>query len=333
MSFRILSIDGGGIKGIIPGKVLVQLEKEIRAQYGSDKSISDYFDLIAGTSTGGILALGLCVPGENNSQKYNANDLLDIYVERGDEIFDISIWKSIVSIGGLNDEKYDADELEDAMKDYFGDLLLSEVIKPCLITSYDIKRRKTHFFRKIAASKNDRDNYLVRDVARATSAAPTYFETARVKSKTNITYPLIDGGLFANNPTMCAYAEARKIHEISGSNDMTILSLGTGESKKSYPYSEAKDWGAASWIKPVIDIMSSAVSETTDFQLQQIFSSSDRPNHYLRIQTTIPSWCSPDMDNASSENIQGLQSVGEQLAKDSADSLKEFVKLLNQNTV
>lgn len=328
MNFRILSIDGGGIRGIIPGKILIQLENEIRAQYGNDRNISDYFDLIAGTSTGGILALGLCIPGENNIQKYNARDLLDIYVERGDEIFDVSILKSIMSVGGLNDEKYNANELEDVLKDYFGDLMLSEVLKHCLITSYDIKRRRAHFFRKSAAIKDKRNDFLVREVARATSAAPTYFETARIKSGTNITYPLIDGGVFANNPAMCAYAEARNVHNISSSTEMTILSLGTGESKKSYPYTEAKDWGAASWIKPVIDIMSTAVSETTDFQLQQIFSSSDRSDHYLRMQSSIPSWCSPDMDDASADNIQALQDVGEQLVSDNENRLKDFVSLL-----
>ncbi|NOZ38034.1 MAG: patatin, partial [Gammaproteobacteria bacterium] len=123
MSFRILSIDGGGIRGIIPGKVLIQLESEIRIQYGNDKNIADYFDLITGTSTGGILALGLCIADENNLPKYEAQDLLNIYVERGDDIFDISIWKSITSVAGLNDEKYDASELEDALNDYFADVM------------------------------------------------------------------------------------------------------------------------------------------------------------------------------------------------------------------
>jgi len=332
MSFRILSIDGGGIRGVIPGKVLMQLEKEIKSQYGDNKNITDYFDLVAGTSTGGILAIGLCIPGLNGKQKFNAKELTDIYVERGDDIFDISVWKSIISARGLNDEKYDAEELEDALNDYFGDALLSDLTKPCLISSYDIKRRRAHFFRQTAAVKHDKDNFYAREVARATSAAPTYFETAKIKSMTNISYPLVDGGLFANNPTMCAYAEARNIHEISGSNDMTILSLGTGESKESYPYSEVKDWGATSWVKPVIDIMSTAVSETTNFHLEQIFSSSGRSEHYQRIQKTIPTWCSAEMDDASPGNIRALQEVGEELAAESQDRLKDFVALLGENS-
>lgn len=328
MSFRILSIDGGGIRGIIPGKVLIQLESEIRTQYGNDKSIADYFDLITGTSTGGILALGLCIADEDNLPKYQAQDLLNIYVERGDDIFDISIWKSITSVAGLNDEKYDVSELEDALNDYFADVMLSQLLKHCLITAYDIKRRRAHFFRSSAAVNDKTNDFLVRDVARATSAAPTYFETARIKSSNNIIHPLIDGGLFANNPAMCAYAEARKVHKISGSENMTLLSLGTGQSKKSYPYTEAKDWGAASWIKPVLDIMSTAVSETTDFQLQQIFSSSDRADHYLRIQTSIPDGGASAMDNASADNIQALQDIGEQLGSNNQGQLKDFVALL-----
>lgn len=328
MSFRILSIDGGGIRGIIPGKVLIELENEIKSQYGSDKNISDYFDLITGTSTGGILALGLCIPGANGIQKYSAQDLLNIYVERGDEIFDISTWKSITSVGGLTDEKYDATELEDAIQDYFGNVMLNELIKDCLITTYDIKRRKTHFFTKSDSINDKKKNFYVKDIARATSAAPTYFETAKIKSSANITYPLIDGGLFANNPAMCAYAEARKVHNVSDSSSMMILSLGTGKAKKSYPYSDAKDWGAASWIKPVIDIMSSAVSETTDFQLEQIFSSTNCSDNYLRIQTDIPKWCSSDLDDASADNIQALQDVGDELATNKTKELASFVKKL-----
>lgn len=240
---RILSIDGGGIRGIIPGQVLIALEKKLQAKQGARVRLADYFDLVAGTSTGGILAAGLLCPDSSGRPKYSMEDLVEIYLERGDEIFDVTLRRKIKTLGGLSDEKYSIDELQDALQDYFKEIQLKDLLKPCLITSYDIKRRKAHFFRQHRAN-NPRYNYYVRDVAQATSAAPTYFEPAHVKSFSNVTYPLVDGGVFANNPALCAYAESRdyfQTHPTAG--DMLILSLGTGEIKKSYLYKEAKDWG------------------------------------------------------------------------------------------
>ena len=124
---RILSIDGGGIRGIIPGRVLVALEQKLQsASNDNNARIADYFDLIAGTSTGGILAcLYLCPQSDQRKRpKYTAQDAVDLYLEKGDEIFDIPIWHRLRSADGLRDEKYPADGLEEALDDYLGDLKL-----------------------------------------------------------------------------------------------------------------------------------------------------------------------------------------------------------------
>src|SRR5690606_38988087 len=124
-----------------------------------------------------------------------------------------------------------------------------------LIPAYDIENRMGKFFTSYNADANTR-NFLVKDVARATSAAPTYFETAHIRSMYGVSYALIDGGVFVNNPALCAYAEARTMKfESKGidyptAKDMLLLSLGTGEVKKPYAYKDAKDWGSISWIKP-----------------------------------------------------------------------------------
>ena len=187
---RVLSIDGGGIRGIIPGQVLVALEDKLnKAKKGA--RIADYFDLIAGTSTGGILACVYLCPARRGSTKpaFSAEQAVELYLERGDEIFDVPLLHRIRSAGSIRDEKYPADGLEDALKDYLKDLKLSELLKPCLVTSYDIRRRRCHFFRQHKAAAKESYNFLLRDVARATSAAPTYFEVPRVKSQTDIPYP------------------------------------------------------------------------------------------------------------------------------------------------
>lgn len=327
--YRILSIDGGGIRGIIPAQILISLEKKLQEQSGKPQArIADYFDLIAGTSTGGILACIYLCPDLDHPKRprFTAEQARDLYFERGDEIFDIPMLHRLRSGGGTLDEKYPSDGLEEALDDYMGELKLSALLGPCLITAYDIKRRRAHFFRQHRA-KNEADrNFLVRDVARATSAAPTFFECARVKSDAAIWYPLVDGGVYANNPALCAYAEVREQTKKTAS-EMVILSLGTGSYKKSYPYADAKDWGLMGWAKPVLDIMMSGVAETVGYQLGQIYQAIEKPNQYVRIQAEIPA-ANSDMDNAEQENLDELKQLGTEAAIAADAQLSELVKLL-----
>jgi patatin-like phospholipase/acyl hydrolase len=335
--FRILSIDGGGIRGILPGQILIALEKEIQEQTNEPSArIADYFDLIAGTSTGGILTCLYLCPDKNDPTRpgFSAQSAVDLYLERGDEIFDVPFSHKLKSAGGLTDEKYPAEHLEEALEDYFGDLRLNQLLKTCLITAYDTRRRETHFFTKHDAGKSAKDNFLVKDVCRATSAAPTYFEAARIKSETKIPYPLIDGGVFANNPALCAYAEARKLtientQTKSTAKNMVILSLGTGKIEKRYYYNEIKDWGLVEWIKPLIDILMSAGPETVDYQLESIFDAVGVNNQYIRIMPEL-GLASPEMDDASEENLTALAEAGREAAEDKENfnKIKETVKLL-----
>jgi len=334
---RILSIDGGGIRGIIPGQILVALEEKLKKlDNNPDGKIADYFDLIAGTSTGGILTCIYLCPSKDNPKhpRFSASEAVDLYLERGDDIFDISFWQKIRSVGGITDEKYDESELEEALHDYLDDLMLKDLIKPSLITSYDIKNRKGHFFKSHRAKTDKSYNFLVRDAARATSAAPTYFEVARAKSEANITYPLIDGGVFVNNPALCAYAEARtlKFDNINKPKaaEMVILSLGTGNVDKPYYYKNAKDWGAIEWIVPVIDIMMSGVAETVDYQLKQIYDAVEKPNQYIRISPELGS-ANSAMDDASLKNLKALKKAGVDSAIKHDKELTELAELLITN--
>jgi len=330
---RILSIDGGGIRGIIPGQILVILEDKLKAKTGNENArISDFFDLIAGTSTGGILTCSYLMPGENAPgqevrPKFDARQVVDLYLKRGGEIFSIPFRHKLLSADGVLDEKYPAAPLEKALKDYFGDTKLSELVKPCLITSYDIMRRQGHFFTQLDAVKRPGWDFLVKDVARSTSAAPTYFECSDTKSMTDVSYPLIDGGVFVNNPTLCAFAEVYKQFQTTP-DQMVVLSLGTGYSKKEYDYDKAKNWGMVQWVKPLIDIMMSGVAEVVDYQLRQIFDAIGAQNQYLRINTELPIDVSPDMDETSAENLQALKELGTYTAQGFDAELDAFVDLL-----
>lgn len=335
---RILSIDGGGIRGIIPGEVLVALESKLQEISGDpDKRIADAFDLIAGTSTGGILTcLYLCPDPDTGRPGFSAPEAVDLYLQNGDDIFDVSIWKKIESIWGLSDEKYSAGTLERVLHRYLGDQLLSDLVKPCLVTAYDLTRRAAKFFNSAdVRDKNlgeGRDFYL-RDIARATSAAPTYFEPANITAMDRKVYTLVDGGVFANNPAMCACVEAFSLDPELAVDDLTVLSLGTGTEDRPYHYSEAKNWGKIEWVKPVIDVMMSGVSETVDYQLRMLFGAVKAQKRYLRIQADLRDFKDVDgaMDHASEKNMRALQEVGRSLALRYDPDLTELAETLLQD--
>jgi hypothetical protein len=184
---NILSIDGGGIRGIIPGQVLIALEHKLQ-QISNDPNtrIADVFDFVAGTSTGGILACLYSCPNGNGRPKFSASDAVNLYLQRGDDIFDVSVFRSITSVGGLRGPKYSAKPLENALEFYFSDVRLSQLLKPCLITSYDITRRQAKFFNRQDVGEPDPAgaDFWVRDIARATILFDGVSETVDYQMQT-----------------------------------------------------------------------------------------------------------------------------------------------------
>lgn len=314
---RILSIDGGGIRGILPGIILTQIEKKLQKKTGdSDIRLADMFDFMAGTSTGGILALAYLTPNAKKRPKLTAQEAVNVYSESGDEIFDANIWQKIKSGNGITDEKYNASELEEVLENTFGSMELSNLLKPCIISSYDISNGKPHFFKQHKAS-NAAYNFKIKDVARATSAAPTYFETASIKNEAGTSFALIDGGVFVNNPALVAYSEVRSLHfdameDVISAKNMLLVSIGTGSVSKEYAYKKAKNWGAIGWIKPIIEIMMSGNSQTVHYHLKQIFGTLKKEDQkdYHRLEPKIIS-ADIEMDNASLENLQKLNADGQ----------------------
>ncbi len=322
---RILSIDGGGIRGIIPGMILVALEEKIRRQSQNQNCyLSDYFEFFAGTSTGGILiALLLCPDPENNNRpKYSAQQALDIYLHHGTEIFTTSSWRRFLSEFGLLSELYDETILEKVLQGYLGDLKLSQLIKPCLMTAYNIELRKNHLFRQQKAiSHGPSRDFLVRDVCRATTAAPTYFSVAQIFSLAGTRYPLLDGGVFAHNPSICALLEVLKTFQTFNIEDVHILSLGTGLAKNAYNYEDFKKKKAISIGPALVDIMSSGSSESNDYFLRQLFRSVKKQANYIRLEPANLSSIEPSLDAASPGNIQKLVSLADKLISENEELL------------
>lgn len=320
--FRVLSIDGGGMRGILSGELLVALEKKIQKKSGNPAArIADYFDMVAGNSTGGILTcLYLCPDDENPTRpKYSAEDAVDIYLKHGQEIFRDDMREKILMTGGMGNETYPVENFIKLLESYFSNKKLSDLLRPCIIPAYNIEKRSTHFFTQHDAVNDKGSDFYLKDIARATSAAPAYFAPALISSLSKEKYPLVDGGVFANNPALCAFAEARhKFNTDAGNlltaNDMYIVSIGTGSEKRSLAYDEAKGWGAIGWVFPVLDIVISGATDTVDFQLKQIFESVDKGENYIRISPELGN-AKPEMDNASNFNLQALKAAGEKSAK------------------
>ena len=310
---RILSIDGGGIRGIIPAVVLAHLEQVTR------KPISELFDLVVGTSTGGILACALTRAGALRRPLYSAHDLVDLYRERGHDVFNSSTWQRITSLGGVLDELYDHEGLEAVLHHYLGDSLLCDALTHTMVTAYDIERRETVFFK----SWRDRFEHIsCVQACRATSAAPTYFEPAIVDLD-NAERALIDGGVFINSPAVSAYAEALKLFP---GEEFQMLSLGTGELTRTIRNEESQTWGKAGWLLPLLSCMFDGMADAADHQMRLFLGDT-----YQRLQLTLVG-ANDDMDDASAENIAALESLANQLIEDKAEQISTIKEWLSSTT-
>lgn len=301
---NVLSIDGGGIRGVIPARIIIELENIIRVKTNAEKVyISDYFDLISGTSTGGIVALLFCLP-----KRVSSSDVLNIYYQNGNKIFDSTFFQRIT--GGLFGEKYNNKNLKKILSYYFKEMKLSDLSVDCLIPAFDIEHYKSIFFTKPEKQNSDRDFYLM-DVLLSTSAAPTFFEPYEMSSVDDKTHHVnLDGGVFANNPAMCALVEVCKQHKC-GLDEVNIVSIGTGmkcEESLAIPYKKAKKWGLLSWVSPLINILMYGTSNIVHHQLKILYSYLDSDYHRLQpvFSQSDLNDISLNMDDASKENIEAL---------------------------
>jgi patatin-like phospholipase/acyl hydrolase len=289
---RVLAIDGGGIRGLIPALVLAELERR------AGRRVFELFDLIAGTSTGGILACALCAP-----DPLPATEIVKLYEEEGPKIFDRSLFQRLRSVEGLIDEKYDDAALDRALERFLARKRLAETRPDLIVPSYDTALPGPYFFKTTKARETPTtDDFPLSVVARATSAAPTYFEAAEAGEKA-----LVDGGVFATNPAMCALAEVLNREDVRP-RDVVLLSLGCGERTEKHSFDEIKDWGLAKWARPILDVVFDGVSDAVNYQLERVLS----PDRYWRLQVEL-TLASDDLDDASDDNLRKLRRQAEEL--------------------
>ncbi|KAI3439705.1 Patatin [Psidium guajava] len=335
----ILSIDGGGIRGLIPGTILAFLESELQKLDGEDARISDYFDVVAGTSTGGLITAMLTTPDENNRPLFAAKDIKEFYLNNCTKIFpqdSCPFAPATKMIKAVTGPKYDGKYLHKLVREKLGNTRLHQTLTNVVIPTFDIKRLQPTIFSSYEVKKTPTINALLSDICISTSAAPTYlpahyFQTQDSPGKLR-EFNLIDGGVAANNPTLVAMGEVTK-EIMGGSSDFfpikpmdygrfLVISLGTGSQKVEGKYraSEAAKWGVLDWLSsnggsPLVDVFMQASADMVDFHLSAVFQALHLEANYLRIQDDNLSGVVASVDIATKKNLNDLVRTGEALLK------------------
>ncbi|KAE8719505.1 Patatin-like protein 2 [Hibiscus syriacus] len=334
----VLSIDGGGIRGIIPGIVLSFLESELQKLDGEEARIADYFDVIAGTSTGGLVTTMITAPNEKNRPLFAAKDIKDFYFEHGPKIFPgtsfpfSGVMNMIRRVMG---PKYDGKYLHGVLKQRLGNTRLNQTLTNVVIPAFDIKQLQPIIFSTYEVKKCPELNALLSDICIGTSAAPTYlpahyFETEDTNGKVK-KFNLIDGGVAANNPALIAIGEVTKqinkghsdfscIKAADHYNRFLVLSLGTGSEKLTEKYNakQAAGWGVIGWLisgnsTPLIDAFSEGSADMVDFHISVVFKALSSEKNYLRIQDDKLKGELSSVDVSTKENLRNLAKVAENL--------------------
>ncbi|CAN8235206.1 unnamed protein product [Cochlearia groenlandica] len=341
----ILSIDGGGIRGLIPSIILAFLESQLQKLDGEEARLADYFDVIAGTSTGGLVTAMLTAPNKEGRPLFAASEIKDFYLEHCPKIFPqdhlpLAAARNLVK--SLAGPKYDGKYLREIIKAKLGDTKLHQTLTNVVIPTFDIKHLQPCIFSSYEVKDNPLKDATLADITIATSAAPTYLpahyfstqdSTGKVKD-----YNLIDGGVAANNPALLAIGEVTK--EITkGSDDFfamkandygrfVVLALGTGKQKceDKFLATQVAGWGLLSWLthensNPLIDSFMQASSDMVDIHLSAVFTALHSQANYLRIQDDTLTGDASSVDMATVENLDILVKKGEEILKKSVSKV------------
>ncbi len=307
----VLSIDGGGIRGIIPAAILAEIEKR------TGKPICELFDYIAGTSTGGIIAAMLAAPDEKGKPMFTAEQVKSMYIELGSNVFHSSLVRKILTLGGILGTRYSSRRLEKYLCEYFKGIRLHSALSKLIITAYDTESCSPWFFKttKALRYRGTIDDPELAKAVRATTAAPTFFPPLKLDG-----HCFIDGGVVANNPALCAYAEVKKLNP---RDEIIVVSLGTGRLLQFHKYGEIKNWGMLNWAIPIFNVLSNSSSATVDYQMKTLIGK----DSYFRIEFILDSKAER-MDDTSKKNIQHLESVARKVVAENMQKINRICDLL-----
>jgi hypothetical protein len=345
--FRVLAIDGGGIRGLIAARVIARLDELTSAEAGEERRMADCFHMIAGTSTGGLLALGLTVPDPANPTRprLSGADLVELYLSEGPRIFGDTLHK-LISLGGWIGPKHSPARLARALRERFGDARLRDALRELIVTSYDMSEPGPHFFKRWRARESDDRDATMVDVGLATAAAPTYYPSYGLARRA-----LVDGGLFAANPSVAAVVEALKRRDDEPRDlrpgELLLVSLGTGQHETGHRQPEVRRWGRIGWIWPrrqdpaLIAAFLDGQSDAADHWAEILINhepgravadpaAQGTGPRYFRFQTTLAE--STPLDDASPKALAALSASADRLLAEQDDRLREVARRLARAT-
>lgn len=334
----VLSIDGGGVRGIIPGVILAYLESQLQEIDGEDARIADYFDVIAGTSTGGLITTMLAAPNPtDNRPLFSAKEIVPFYLQNLPSIFPqkSGLFAPLINITkALTGAKYNGEYLHKLIRNMTQDTLLSQTLTNIVIPSFDVQNLQPTIFSSYQIDAKPTLDVPLADICIATSAAPTYLPAHYFKKKDENgkvikEYNLIDGGVCANNPTMVAIREVTKnmirlgrSRNGVGYDRFIVISIGTGSNKSEQKYNAkmVAKWGALTWLfnsgsTPILDCFNEASTDMVDYHNSVLFTALQSQDNYLRIQDDTLQGELASVDVSTKTNLNNLVKAGENLLK------------------
>lgn len=331
--FILLTIDGGGVRGIIPARILEEIESR------TNRPIYQLVDTIAGNSTGGIIALSLVKADETGRHpEYKAKDLVDLYLNDSKDIFARSLWTKLKTGFGFWGAKYDRKNLDNILQQRFKGSSLKDVLKPVLIFSYNLNSSEGHIWNSNISKLTPEKNFYLKDIAAATSAAPTYFDPVKLSNvegkychrdnNGQVVEVCIeaDGGIFSNNPEIIAAADVLKNNRSLKISDLVLVSIGTGIYKVKDTTRKWHNFSTLNWLID-LNIIDLILNSSTD--LSQWVSEAIGIEVY-RIQMTLPENLGK-LDDASKENLVMLLTKAEDYIQKNETLINAICQLLLEN--
>lgn len=320
----VLSVDGGGVKGLIAAKILKHLEER------TDKKMSDIFDIFVGTSTGGLISLFLNTPTEEGKAAYNATDLVEMYRDLSSIIFSHpSLLRKLRGTKGILTSKYSAKPYEQLLKRYFRNTSLKQSINPVLLTSVDIENQKPFIFSTIDALSGKQENFFLWEAARATSAAPTFFKPFKIRHKDGSFTRLVDGGVGINNPSLLGVALAKRLYPNA---KILLVSFSTKVSQAKTEFRGSGPFGGGSLsfsqkgpnLTALVDNLLDVPSETVERNTKELLEREG--SVYVRIESKLRKR-DIMMDNGSKKALDALERIADDMIENNK-SLKHLRTIL-----
>jgi uncharacterized protein len=314
---NVLSIDGGGIRGIVTAHILNNIEKLLQ-KYTNNKNekLINYFDLSSGTSTGSIIIAILNIKDKNGIPLYNCQDVLNMYNNESQYIFKRTFIQKIKSLFGIIKVKYDNKYFKEMLKKYLKETTVQDTYTNTMITSINLNDMSLFLFKSYGSNHQ----YNLTDAVLASSAAPTYFKPIKLY-KNNIEITLTDGGMGMNNPSLSSYLECKKLYK---DDNINILSLGTGYKTKPLLYNKIKKWGIAKWLKEIVDTILSANNKVTDYQCNMLYKYIIN-GKYTRINGEL-FYASSKIDDVSNKNLLNLQKDAQIIFDNNKSEIINFIQ-------